>query len=230
MTAPASFRYDVAFSFLSRDLSLAEDLAKQLAPSLGSFVYSRRKEEILGRDGMDRFASVFRLEARIAVILHRDGWGKTPWTAFEESHIRDRALVSRMNSFVIVSLDRSERPLWVPKSHLYASTDSETTSDILAIIRARAREEGATIRRATVAEAVLEERVRQEAKRAREERATSHRGLEEVQAEVVTLFAVIGQLVGEVNAADPTIVTVFGANGQECAIASSHFSTSVRWH
>src|SRR5688500_10384913 len=100
------YRYDVAFSFRAPDLKLAEELEGLLA-GLQVFVYSRRKEELLGGDGMDRFASVFGQETRLAVILYRDGWGKTPWTGFEESHIKGRALLTNHKSYMLVRLDHA---------------------------------------------------------------------------------------------------------------------------
>jgi hypothetical protein len=71
-------RYDVAFTFLARDLAVAKDLADRLAPGLKTFVYDRQKEELLGGDGMERFAQVFRHNARLAVILHHGASADKP--------------------------------------------------------------------------------------------------------------------------------------------------------
>ncbi len=92
------FKYDVAFSFLARDLGIAQDLENRLTPGLSTFVYARRKEELLGRDGMDSFSEVFRRDTRLSVVLFRNGWGETEWTAFEETAIKSRALETRFTS------------------------------------------------------------------------------------------------------------------------------------
>jgi hypothetical protein len=226
--ASHSFRYDVAFSFLARDLAVAEDLAERLT-GLEPFVYSRKKEETLGRDGMDLFGRVFGSEARLTVILFRAGWGETPWTAYEEAHIKDRALASHMKSFMVVQLDKSEVPTWVPDSHLLTNIESETPDEIATIIAFRARQEGAVIRRATVAEYVVQAKEKATAELARQQRQESYQGMEEVCKEVKLLFAEIGRLVAEVKAADPEIDADFGANMGECAISSGRFSTSVAW-
>lgn len=59
MNETPTFPYDVAFSSLATDVALAEALARDLSPTMLTFVYSREKETLLGGDGMDRFASVF---------------------------------------------------------------------------------------------------------------------------------------------------------------------------
>jgi len=94
MESERSYKYDVAFSFLAADLSVAKDLQGRLEPGLAVFMYERRKEELLGRDGMDVFSEVFRRDTRLSVILYRKGWGETAWTGFEESAIKSRALDS----------------------------------------------------------------------------------------------------------------------------------------
>jgi hypothetical protein len=225
----SAFKYDVAFSFLSGDLAFAEQLARALTPELSTFVYSRFKEELLGGDGMDQFAQVFGEEARLTVILHRDGWGETKWTAFEESHIKDRALNSRMRSFIVVCLDKADLPAWVPESHQYLSINNESHDEMLTIIRYRARQEGAVLRKLTVAEAVLEQKRLGDAREEREQRRESAQGLREVQEQVEYLFAEMDRHVAEVTASDPNIRAEFGAIANECAIASPQFSTSVNW-
>jgi len=224
-----SFRYDAAFSFLSKDLPLARQLADALDPPLATFVYARNKEDLLGQDGMDRFASVFRLEARLTVILYRQGWGQTPWTAFEEVHIRDRALHARMTSFMVLRLDEAPMPTWVPDTHLYASTGTESHSDLLAVIRVRARQQGASLAPATAAEFALREKRTRDAKLARDQRANSHHAVEEIRDELTVLFAEITRIVNEIKAGDPTFDIQVGAAGDQCAIASEDFSTSLVW-
>jgi len=223
------FKFDVAFSFLSVDLPLARQLSDGLAPGLSSFVYDRKKEELLGTDGMDAFARVFGQDARLTVILHREGWSTTPWTAFEESHIKDRALHSRMNSFIVVKLDDVPLPLWVPETHLYASLSTETVDDILAVIRVRARQQGATTRRETVAQQVLRKQREDEAERLRRERETSPDGLAELHDEVCRLFNDVGASVDEVRQGNLALNIEFGSNDLECAIARQQCSTSAAW-
>jgi hypothetical protein len=48
MSGITRYKYDVAFSFLDRDESLARELARLLAPKT-SFVYSEQQAELAGR-------------------------------------------------------------------------------------------------------------------------------------------------------------------------------------
>src|SRR5687768_3991511 len=102
MPTEQTYKYDVAFSFLAADLGVAKDLASRLSPGLTVFVFDRFKEDLIGRDGMDAFSEVFRRDARLSVILFRKGWGETPWTGFEESAIKSKALETRFTSLMVV--------------------------------------------------------------------------------------------------------------------------------
>ena len=96
MSVPASraFKYDVAFSLLSRDAAIAESLADQLAP-LRCFVFTAQQRELVGKDGIEAFSEVFRRDARLAVVLFRQGYGETEYTDLEVRGIRDRAMETR---------------------------------------------------------------------------------------------------------------------------------------
>lgn len=229
-TSESSFKYDVAFSFLSRDLKYAQKLAQDLEPALSTFVYTREKEELLGRDGMDQFGSVFRHDARLTVILYREGWGKTPWTAYEETRIKDRALDSRMTSFLLVTLEDAELPRWVPETHLYASTSSDTHLELLTVIKLRAREQGAVLRKENAVEYAIRLKRERDAAGAREERARSFAAVGEVQQEVKRLFQHLIDAVEALKISDPTIDVEAGATELECAVAGPLFSISLTWH
>lgn len=110
--------YHVAISFLRRDLALAERIRNGLEPSFRTFVYSREQEEVALHDGMDRFRTVFKDNAKISLVLHREQWGQTSWTNVEESAIRDRCLHTRIRNLAIVTLDDSPLPAWVPETHI----------------------------------------------------------------------------------------------------------------
>lgn len=223
------FRYDVALSFLSKDLDLAKNLASRLEPGLSVFVYDRHKEDLLGSDGMERFSVVFAQEARLSVILFREGWGHTPWTAFEETHIKSRALLNRMTSFMLVALDSAPHPAWVPASHLYASIETESRDEIAAIIRARAREQGAVSRKDSAAEFALRQKRAQDAARRRDDRFQSSAAIQEVRAEVERLFADIARTLDEIRASDSTIDVDYGKSSSECGIARPDRSVSLAW-
>ena len=72
------FKYEVAFSFLQDDEQLALEIADRIRDrvSIGVFVYSERQDELVGTDGVDSFSTIFAEEARIVVILYREGGAK----------------------------------------------------------------------------------------------------------------------------------------------------------
>jgi hypothetical protein len=229
-----SYRFDVAFSFLSRDLAVAEQLADLLRPGLEVFLYSRQQENLLGSDGMTKFAAVFGRDARIAVILHRGnteaapGWGFTPWTGFEESHIKAHALRRRMGSFMLIKFDDAPPPEWVPEFYIYADWRVDSPESIAGAIRSKAREQGAVVRVETAVDVARRQARESAARRNREDRARSYDAVAEVHAEIETLFLEIRHLVEELRTGDPPIDIAFGAHLTRGTIVS-RVSTSIVW-
>ena len=55
----AGFKYDVAFSFLTRDEGLALQLNDLLQDRIKTFVYSERQKELAGTDGEVQKRKIF---------------------------------------------------------------------------------------------------------------------------------------------------------------------------
>jgi hypothetical protein len=137
--AESPFRYEIAISFRFQDLARAEQLRVLLEPALRTFVYARKQEEIALNDGMDAFRQVFKEEAMISLILHRDGWGDTPWTGVEQAAIRDRCLKTKFKSLAVVKLDDSPLPAWVPDTHIAFDSQAYPVEQLVGAIKARAQ-------------------------------------------------------------------------------------------
>jgi hypothetical protein len=86
-----TFKYDIAFSFLSQDETVAQQLNDLLQDRYRTFLYSERQKELAGTDGEETFKAVFAKEAGIVAVLYRAEWGTTAWTRIEQTAIRDRA-------------------------------------------------------------------------------------------------------------------------------------------
>lgn len=137
---------DVAISFLSRDEPLAVKIHAELSEHLNVFVYSKRQEELAGTDGLETFREVFLSRARLVVVLYRDGWGKTPWTAVEEIAIKDRVFKGGWDSLLFVTLDdKSTPPVWLPLTHLRLNYASYS-GDLIGAIKMRAQELGSAFK------------------------------------------------------------------------------------
>ena len=74
----SDYKYAVAISFLSQDEPLALELYGRLSQQLAVFVYSKKQEDLAGTNGIDSFRVAFGSQARLIVVLYRDGWGETP--------------------------------------------------------------------------------------------------------------------------------------------------------
>jgi hypothetical protein len=112
-------KYDIAFSFLAQDESVAQQINDLLQERYRTFLYSERQRELAGRDGEEKFKRVFSKEARIVAVLYRPEWGNTPWTRIEQTAIRDRAYEQGYDfCFFIGMTEPVQYPDWLPKNRL----------------------------------------------------------------------------------------------------------------
>src|SRR5436189_5550672 len=110
MSTDTAYKYDVAISFLNADLGIAESIRDGLTTQVRVFLFADRQEEIAGTDGLETFASAFRNDSRLVVVLFRNGWGQTNWTRVEQHAIEGRFLAEGPNFLFFVMLDRSSSP------------------------------------------------------------------------------------------------------------------------
>jgi len=115
---------------------LALDLSDRLQPQLRVFVYAREQESVAATDGLESFRTIFRDRSRISVVLHRKGWGATPWTGVEETAIKDRCLATKYRSLVLVALDEAETPTWVPDGYIHFDLESYSVEQLIGVIKA----------------------------------------------------------------------------------------------
>ena len=135
--------YDIAFSFLADDEPPARALSEKLAGRATTFVYSERQKDLAGKDGVETFSAVFRRQARLVVVLYRDGWGKTKWTRIEETAIKERYLDEGMSFLLVVAMKpRPTLPAWLPRTRLYFNLAEFGLDGAVAAIVARFQEAG----------------------------------------------------------------------------------------
>ncbi|MCC7177052.1 MAG: hypothetical protein IT177_01560 [Acidobacteria bacterium] len=146
---PAEYRYDVAFSFLSQDESVARDLNNRLTGRLETFIYSdaERQATIAGTDGEETFGQVFGEQARTVVILYREGWGNSGFTAAESTAIRNRAFKFGHDFLTLIPLGSPPTtPVWFPRNRLWIGLEQYGPAHAASVIESRAREAGSTAR------------------------------------------------------------------------------------
>lgn len=136
------FKYDVAFSFLAEDENIVERIADELRDRIEPFIYSERQKDLVGKDGVETFSKVFKEDARICGVLYRPNWGKTKWTRAEETAIKDRVFEKGWECLVVISIDSSQIPPWLPKSKIWLGFERFGVQDAASVIDARFQEAG----------------------------------------------------------------------------------------
>ena len=203
----AHFDFDVAFSFLDADKSLALALELKLQPNLDTFVYSTRQQILAGTDALESFRNIFLSRTRLVVVLYRIGWGETKFTRIEERAIRDRGFDQHWEDFLLfVTLnDIDAVPGWLPTHHIRLSYPTYGLDQLIGAIKLRAQSVGAYPRTEdAVRKAVRlneESKVRQE----REQALSGNEGLGFAQAEAVVAFDTLEQRLAGIRTAVPAL-------------------------
>lgn len=234
MTAQ-KYDYDLAISFGYKDEPLANKLHSLLEGRLKVFLYSKEQEKLAGTDGEATFNEVFGKTAKLVVILYREAWGKTPFTRFEETAIRNRAFSEGYDFSVFIPMDDNEKqkvPAWVPKNRLYIGLERWGIEAACAVIEARFSELGGEIREESVAEmaAKVAESIGYEERR--QKHLNSHEG---VQAQRLLFDEVRERLiegVGTIQKALPAIKLHekhIGESGGTIIFLSDPTGMSVNW-
>ena len=187
MTSDA-FKYDIAFSFLAEDENTAERIADELRDRMNVFIYSERQKDIVGKDGVETFSKVFKEDARICVVLYRLNWGKTKWTRIEETAIKDRIFEKGWECLIVISLDSSQVPPWLPKSKLWLGFDRFGLQGAASVIDARFQESGGTISEETPSEKAARLRKKTESESKKQQFLNSEDGVRSARQELKNLF------------------------------------------
>ena len=198
-----AFTYDVAISFLGEDLALAEELAKLLRERMGVLLFAERQGDVAGSDGVDKLSAVFGKEARLAVVLHREGWGKTPWTGIEETAIKNRGLEHGWEFVVIIPLEAHPTlPKWLPRAQLWLSYERYGLPTAVAVLERKLEELGGEAKPVTAASRAKEQARRVASQKEREAKRGSVEGVEAAKANVTALFDELHKAVSQEPTAD----------------------------
>ena len=137
-------KYDIALSFLARDEKLAARFYERLSDGFEVFFFPRNQEELAGTDGQESMRTPFREDSRLVVVLYREPWGKTPWTAVENTAIKDRGLVKGWDHLFFVALSHdSPNPVWLPDFGVRFNFEDFGFEEAIGAIKARAMANGA---------------------------------------------------------------------------------------
>src|SRR5262249_1869524 len=175
-----AFKYDIAFSFVREDESLATQLNDLLQDRYRTFLYSKAQEQLVGTDGEKTFNSVFGEQARTVAVLLRPEWGRTPWTRIEETAIRNRAFSQGYDfATFIVTAPGTPTPDWLPKPRIWYDFKRFGLNGAAAVLGTRIQERGGAAVNETLADRAA--RLRR-AQVFDQERQAFQRGYEGVEA------------------------------------------------
>ncbi len=149
------FKYEVAFSFLQQDESIAIKLNELLQERVSTFLYLYHQKELAGKDGEAVLNKVFSVESRTVIILFRKEWGTTPWTRIEETAIKNRAFNEGYDFCLLIPIDdKPNIPQWFPKNRIWFDLERLGFEAAIAIAEERIKERGGCVKHETIEEQV----------------------------------------------------------------------------
>lgn len=217
--------YDAAISFLSPDEPLARSVVDRIRPRMGEiFAYYERQPELVGGDLLERFSRVFGHEARVVIVLYREGWGRTPYTAAEAEAIKKRGLTNAWRGIIFAKLDSFELPSWLPYTHAWHDFSAYGLEGLAAAIEHKVREAGGRV----VDESLVEYAERIERREAWEkQRKTSSRQAESVAEawrSVGEIFDKVEAIAMDIAKAAPALAVTIADRRREMATVYTHRS------
>lgn len=233
--AKGSQKYDVAISFLARDVAIAQALYEQLSAGLEVFFFPRNQEELAGTDGLESMREPFVNQSRINLVIYREQWGNTPWTSVEADAVKDSCLANAYrNLFFFVAEPTNVKPPWVPDTQVRFNYSDFTLEQAVGAIKLRVQERGGhytpltPLKRAEILKAEDDYR-----------RAKSHmnsgEGLALIQRKVSELFQEIEIQCVAVNASGHVQIryeTTFKerSSHQSCILTDDQVGMIILWH
>jgi hypothetical protein len=196
------YKYDVAFSFVAEDETVAAAINDLLQDRMSTFLYSERQSEIACTDGEESFAKVFTEESRIVVILYRNTWGQTKWTRIEETAIRNRAYDQSYDFVTFIPTEQGvPLPKWLPKTYLWVNLDRWGIEGAASVIESRVQEAGGSPREESVADLAARHRRRKDFEEERKQFLKSGDGVNSALTEAEAVHQAIQEMVAEAQRA-----------------------------
>jgi len=224
------FKYDVAFSFLKKDEELACRINDLLRDRVGTFFSPRKEQVIAGADGEEAYSEVLACQARIVVLLYREGWGQTSETRMEESALRDRAHEEGYGFILAIPLETpSSIPKWLPKRQIWRGLERWGIEGAASVIEARVQQAGGAPFEGTPLERA--QRIEREiaSEEARRMFLCSEQGVISAEAELLKVFDEIKRVSEEIRARTPKMVLRTQWDKMHFILTAWGFSLELDW-
>lgn len=226
-----SYKYDVAFSFLAEDESLATELNDLLQDRLKTFLYSKCQGDIAATDGEQTFNKVFGEEARVVVVLYRTGWGESPWTRIEQTAIHNRGYEHGYEFVIFIPLDdQPSVPKWLPRTRLWMDIKRWGASGTASVIEARIQECGGEPREESVQDRAERLARSLKFKAFRDRFLNSGEGISAANEAFEKLWEELQRLTVEIKTSENPIALTPKRAGTRIVILGFNIGLSIVWH
>lgn len=225
------YTYDIAISFLAQDEGVATSLSDLLQDRLKVFLYSKKQEDLAGKDGEIEFNSVFSEQSRMVAVFYRSGWGESPWTRIEETAIRNRAYEHGYDFVTFIPLDdKKQVPTWLPKTQLYVGLSRWGIEGVASVIEARVQELGGQ-----VSEESIEDRAKRLERSLKSEEIkkqfnNSTEGVNKAYSEFVIMVNEIERLLEVIKSSANTIQYSLEKLNKYAILLGPHAGMSIDWY
>lgn len=226
-----TYEYDVAFSFLAQDESLATELNDLLQGRLTTFLYSKKQEQLAGTDGEEKFNEVFGQKARVVIVLYRAGWGESRWTRIEQTAIRNRAFDHGYEFVKFIPLDEPPIvPKWLPRTQIWIGLKRWGAAAAASVIEARVQELGGEPREESVADKAARVQRSIQFSERRKQFLRSQDGVNASKAEFSVIVNEVQRQIEELKATAPTFQFSLKTQNREFAILGRGPAVRVYWN
>lgn len=184
-----NYKYEVAFSFLKEDESIASEINDMLQDRMQTFLYSKEQENLAGRDGEESFNEIFLKDSRIVVVLYRKGWGETSWTRIEQTAIKNRAYDKGYDFTLFIPLDNPPLiPDWLPKTQLWYGLDRFGVDGAVSVIESKIQQQGGNSKIESIEEQAARQSREIKDKERRESFINSIEGVQSARQEIQNMY------------------------------------------
>jgi hypothetical protein len=195
----------------------------------GDYAQLLKSSCLAGTDGEKTFNAVFGDEARLVVVLYRDGWGQTPWTRIEETAIRNRAYDHGYDFVKFIPLDdKPAVPKWLPRTQLWLGIKRWGAEGAASVIEARVEELGGEAKE----ESALDRATRFERSRKfieqRQQFLNSDAGVNAANTEFENLTSSVERLIAEIKESASVPLQMKKA-GNQFLVLGLRIGLSVEW-
>ena len=226
------YKYDVAFSFVQKDESLAIELFHLLNGRINCFIYTEEQKRLAGTNGEETFNSVFSKDSRIVVVLFSKEWGKTKWTRIEETAIRNKGFEEGYDFVILIPTEKGvSPPKWLPKNRIWIGLERWGIDSAASVIEARVVEFEGIIKEESIEDKVAKKDLELKENKRREQLLDSPEGLSLATTEIKKMKSEIYSKVKSIKEKVPDWhINIVDNNQRICNVNSYGFHLTFQFH